>query len=887
MPLEAEWDPIACKVVYRHDSPDAKRNAPPPASENRPPNSTINDDWADVATSSDVRRRSRSQTRKSKPSGLDWREAAHAPPTRVKSTGIAPQSFHGAAVVNAAPEKPGQAYVRNVHAVAQQRNLEQQMAERRHEHTAQRHAFTQLTEYRTFPLQSRAIHRCRQLQVDWGLSSDQLYEESGITETDDGPALVAGDSSTSSASSSSSLEAPDRKRFVGETMSSQGRVVQYHNVFLEERKIPPKSVAAHQGHKSFGPALYCLEPRVFALETGKSTPLTSQHLSATTNATSKEEGRRRYVTAHVGRFLDKYWCRTEPVWRHAYEVIPPRTPCRLYLDLECTDPPELVGMGLETRALQDQVLDELFEELADELQERYASHLFECPRTKSSYKLQALQRSDVVDLDSSTDTKFSRHWIVHVPVKRATSLDESSEEESGLAEALFSDAAAVGVFVRQWIGRLAEQQATHQLQENHRPALQKYLFVPKKSKDGSNASVDQPCCLVDLGVYTRNRLFRLLGSTKFGKPVTAALRIADSNQFKFPDGFGNYSFYVPEMPTPQISEPDDTNASVDDIESRIQQSLSKTDWLPHAASLAETFVVPISVAKIDYPILPGTEVETRSLPPKFSRVIGPSTTASFGKSPYPMVDEFVQTHLASRGGTQGLIRAWTILRSSETNAPLVLSFQMIRNRWCECIGREHKSNNISWNCDLVLFHCYQTCYDPDCRALNFRGAPIPLPSSVQEELREALFEEALARLDISGSLLPQDFKAPLPLALEPCRVQDQTCPDIRPAETVRDDSSFESALAALNLVDYNSTTNGISTTKADLVVMKDHAGVHGSMKESIAATETVPLVELPVPNVLARDKNVSYCGSSDEESDIDLVALCREQEEARLLELLK
>jgi hypothetical protein len=48
-----------------------------------------------------------------------------------------------------------------------------------------------------------------------------------------------------------------------------------------------------------------------------------------------------------------------------------------------------------------------------------------------------------------------------------------------------------------------------------------------------------------------------------------------------------------------------------------------------------------------------------------------------------------------------------------------------------------------------MFHCYQTCHDPDCRTANFRGTPVPLPEIVTAVLQDALFEEELARLDLS------------------------------------------------------------------------------------------------------------------------------------------
>ena len=50
-------------------------------------------------------------------------------------------------------------------------------------------------------------------------------------------------------------------------------------------------------------------------------------------------------------------------------------------------------------------------------------------------------------------------------------------------------------------------------------------------------------CFVDTGVYTRNRVFRILGSVKYGKPPSAALRIASTNEYPFPKIFRNSLFY--------------------------------------------------------------------------------------------------------------------------------------------------------------------------------------------------------------------------------------------------------------------------------------------------------------------------------------------------------
>ena len=169
-----------------------------------------------------------------------------------------------------------------------------------------------------------------------------------------------------------------------------------------------------------------------------------------------------------------------------------------------------------------------------------------------------ITRENLLDLDSSTDKKFSRHLIVHFPEGR-----------------LFSNTSSCGRFVKSFIGRLAEEVATGELSCRH-PTLYQYLFVWKEEHEPSLSSeestvvcpnesngMSQPfidkkkTCFVDLGVYTKNRLFRILGSCKYGKPVTAALRIASSNTFPIPrinltQGKDKVNEYVSEQPSNEV-----------------------------------------------------------------------------------------------------------------------------------------------------------------------------------------------------------------------------------------------------------------------------------------------------------------------------------------------
>lgn len=168
---------------------------------------------------------------------------------------------------------------------------------------------------------------------------------------------------------------------------------------------------------------------------------------------------------------------------------------------------------------------------------------------KSQFNID-IHPENIVDLDSSTSSKFSRHLIVHMP-----------------GGELFQNAMECGVFVKSFVGRLVDEIVTGTMDDHEYDALKKYFLVnsstqleqrqqQQEEEDQeqnphqnmhNHVALLQKTPFVDTGVYTRNRLFRLMGSSKYGKPVNAALRIADSNQFPFPEDFGNHKFYQPVM----------------------------------------------------------------------------------------------------------------------------------------------------------------------------------------------------------------------------------------------------------------------------------------------------------------------------------------------------
>lgn len=199
---------------------------------------------------------------------------------------------------------------------------------------------------------------------------------------------------------------------------------------------------------------------------------------------------------------------------------------------------------------------------------------------------------------------------------------------------------------------------------------------------------------------------------------------------------------------------------------------SSVDWTAHADALAATLVVPMNVMKRDFPILHDSEaakvVDEADTTPQLSSSSLMAANASsksavstvkVGSSPFPFLDRYVLQTLATRHGIQGSIRGWSIDYVDDARKHYkCIAYQMSRNRWCEAIGRPHKSNNIMWTIDFTTMDATQGCHDPDCRGMRFRGQPHPLPDDIQEELRDALFEHELVQLDEAELLKKQPKK---------------------------------------------------------------------------------------------------------------------------------
>mmetsp|Transcript_14927 Transcript_14927/g.22456 ORF Transcript_14927/g.22456 Transcript_14927/m.22456 type:complete len:392 (-) Transcript_14927:849-2024(-) len=223
---------------------------------------------------------------------------------------------------------------------------------------------------------------------------------------------------------------------------------------------------------------------------------------------SSLSSKRKFLVTDFSEFVTRYDSLPTSN-RHVYEVIREGFPCRLYFDLEFNRPanPEVDGIYLTRRWL-----------------EAVAWHIFEL------YGV-CISPEHVVDLDSSTTTKFSRHIIILLPSHLKDSQCSTNAPllpSFGSQEVLFSNNAEVGEFVHSVVG--GKLLCNPDISDNDGDGVE---VVPRKFggmrvrpewKDMWLWTADHTSkvCFVDLGVYSRNRVFRLLLSRKFGKdtPLT-------------------------------------------------------------------------------------------------------------------------------------------------------------------------------------------------------------------------------------------------------------------------------------------------------------------------------------------------------------------------------
>ncbi|XP_066488261.1 DNA-directed primase/polymerase protein isoform X2 [Tiliqua scincoides] len=372
---------------------------------------------------------------------------------------------------------------------------------------------------------------------------------------------------------------------------------------------------------------------------------------------------------------------------HSYEVIPEETVCKLYFDLEFYKP-------TNPRADGKQMVANLMEFVCEKLEEHYG--------VKCSAE-------DVLNLDSSTEKKFSCHLIfqlhnaafknnVHIGNFVRTILQPAilliQDKDALVPEKQVISATSQCCKITTEFSKCVENQTvtkdvSQSWQQNSHRIQEKKTSQWKENPDLSflivNGKQGEKQLFVDL-VYTKNRNFRLFKSSKASNGTI--LDIAEDNKF------------VPK--------------SVKNICTEQQYFFSSLICNIRYSDSLKILFCDNPEKKREKSVCLDGRVSSLCLDPM----------GGYQCSPYPEIDSFVVS-LVSKDNVQGGIRRWNYFSLEQ-----LLVYDISNYRWCWNIGRAHKSNNIMIVVDLKKEIWYQKCHDPVCRAENFKSECFPLPAKV-------------------------------------------------------------------------------------------------------------------------------------------------------------
>jgi hypothetical protein len=326
----------------------------------------------------------------------------------------------------------------------------------------------------------------------------------------------------------------------------------------------------------------------------------------------------------------------------------------------------------------------LIEYLLNELQSELIQTKFDCINNSTGEMIQIeceLKRENVLDLDSSTELKFSRHLIIRLVDRYSSKL------------VVFENNLYLGAFVKQWIKKL----------KNRIEDIENIFFVKKDRSD-----VEYMSCVIDEGVYTKNRAFRMFLSCKYQPRLglqsaqelnykqIALLRLSNSNKYVLKSSEDQLvkTYFAHSLIT-NVGPLEDL--LIVKFDNRIQSDMSH---IHPTVEIIETVSVRKAVNRI---VLSTEDIE--------------------------LLKQFILSIVPN-----GFIRKYKYHLEEET-----VTLFIGGNRYCENIGREHKSNHVFY---VISFArgggiYYQRCTDPECKDFSSIERKIPqeyLPVCIRRKL---------------------------------------------------------------------------------------------------------------------------------------------------------
>ena len=389
-------------------------------------------------------------------------------------------------------------------------------------------------------------------------------------------------------------------------------------------------------------------------------------------------GSRHYVVASLEEFWF-YYKQLPTGKRHFYEVIPTDSNCHMYFDLEfnkllnpCVDGQNLVDLWIEFVSFC----------LKKELD------VTTC-------------RKHVIELDSTTHTKFSQHLIWHIPYT------------------VFKSNLDVGNFVCHICNSLRlylKMKSNVSTESDYR--LYSMNFADKLKDLMVNTSSDEKALFVDEGVYTRNRNFRLYLSSKKNK--VTELKLSSKCIFDFHPIDLSCSCCIHHSSgmkiTKNVSSDKEKLVFFSSLITNVPQNLNNIKVLEFASNKMYEKKASLSVRSTG---------ERRSLEFNQNSIQLPDGIST---------DCFYSLHKFVVNYVQQFNENAYVSKTSYDKETNNLFYDIGGTRYCHSIGREHKSNGVFIVINLKQKLCYHRCYDHECRKRSSKPPPFHLPKSIFDSL---------------------------------------------------------------------------------------------------------------------------------------------------------
>ncbi|XP_023219254.1 DNA-directed primase/polymerase protein-like [Centruroides sculpturatus] len=383
------------------------------------------------------------------------------------------------------------------------------------------------------------------------------------------------------------------------------------------------------------------------------------------------KGKRTYLVTHPKHLWQIH--KKRPVEeRCTYEVIVKDSPCKLYFDLEFN---KTINPGKDGSEMVNIFIE------------------YVCKSLKEKYNVYC-DKSNVLQLDAS-DIKWNFISCLFFYHKSDLLFSLSTQtlaitSMSAMFILLhlifvlngfcFKNNIETGKFVN-YVCLNIMNQISSENTSNNSLSSSDLLKLLIKGKDGKET------LFCDLGVYSKNRNFRLYLSTKFHK--NAPLILSEENKYK---NFQNDTGDTEE------------NIFLDSLITyfRLNEQMELLCW--------------------DEPVVKCINKIEEFYEDDFKMIVSSEHHHGFQHSPYPEVDSFIRNIVENNKTRPGYIRHWSYFPESER-----VLYDIGNYRYCENIGRHHKSNHIMFIACLKEGTYYQKCYDPECRSQQFRSKIRKLP----------------------------------------------------------------------------------------------------------------------------------------------------------------